>query len=348
MGACAGVQGAASLPGAPRGAQAEGVVTMSEPSGVDLAARPAAARPLWEPPDRRRVLQLVLASFWLLDAVLQLQPFMFSRAFGLSMLGPTAVGNPSVIAHPIIDVSRSIGHHSVGADTAFVVVQLLLAFGIAYRPTVRLGLAASVVWALVVWWLGEGLGGVLAGSADPLTGAPGAVILYAALAVLLWPTDRGATAPFVAAGPVGATVARGVWVTVWGSLAGLALVGYPARRTATLLSALSIGEPAWLADLDRHVAHLATGHGLLIAIVACVVLAGVALGVFLPAGPARAVILVAVAVSLGTWVLGEDLGMLLSGSATDPNTGPLLVLLAAAYWPLRRVAPELTHPGPVR
>ena len=26
----------------------------------------------------------------------------------------------------------------------------------------------------------------------------------------------------------------------------------------------------------------------------------------------------------------------LTGQATDPNTGPLLILLAAAYWPLRR------------
>jgi hypothetical protein len=321
---------------------------MSKPSGVDVTAPPAASRPVWEPPDRRRVLQLVLASFWLLDAVLQLQPFMFSRAFGFSMLGPTAAGNPSVIAHPIIDVSRSIGHHPVGADTAFVVVQLLLAFGIAWRPTVRLALAASVVWALLVWWLGEGLGGVLASSADPLTGAPGAVILYAALAILLWPADRGGSAPFVAARPVGVTVARVVWVTIWGSLAGLALLGYPARRTANLFSAMSVGEPGWLADLDRHVAHLAAGHGLLIATVACVVLAGVALGIFLPAGPARAVILVAVAAGLGIWVVGEDLGTLLSGSATDPNTGPLLVLLAAAYWPLRRAAPDIPRAGPAR
>jgi hypothetical protein len=33
------------------------------------------------------------------------------------------------------------------------------------------------------------------------------------------------------------------------------------------------------------------------------------------------------------WVTGEDFGALLSGSATDPNTGPLLVLLALAFWP---------------
>ena len=48
-----------------------------------------------------------------------------------------------------------------------------------------LALAASIAWALAVWWLGEGLGGVLTGAASPVTGAPGAALLYALAAVLL-------------------------------------------------------------------------------------------------------------------------------------------------------------------
>jgi hypothetical protein len=38
-----------------------------------------------------------------------------------------------------------------------------------------------------VWWLGEGLGGIFTGLASPLTGGPGAAVLYALLAVLIWP-----------------------------------------------------------------------------------------------------------------------------------------------------------------
>ena len=48
--------------------------------------------------------------------------------------------------------------------------------------TVKVALAASVPWSLAVWWLGEGLGGLLAPGASFVTGAPGAVILYAVLA----------------------------------------------------------------------------------------------------------------------------------------------------------------------
>ncbi len=36
------------------------------------------------------------------------------------------------------------------------------------------------------------------------------------------------------------------------------------------------------------------------------------------------------------WMVGQNFGEIATGSATDPNTGPLLVLLAAAYWPIVR------------
>ena len=39
---------------------------------------------------------------------------------------------------------------------------------------------------------------VLTGAASPVNGAPGAVILYALLAVLLWPAARDRPSPFVA------------------------------------------------------------------------------------------------------------------------------------------------------
>ncbi len=58
-------------------------------------------------------------------------------------------------------------------NAAFAAIQLLLALGIAWRPTVKLALGASVLWALGVWWLGEGLGEVLNSAASPVSGALG-------------------------------------------------------------------------------------------------------------------------------------------------------------------------------
>jgi len=179
--------------------------------------------------DARRALQLVLAGIWLLDGVLQYQPAMYTKAFG-QMLAGTAAGNPAAIARPITWQASLLDHHLVLLNTVFATIQLLLGLGIAIRPTARLALAASIAWSLGVWWFGEGLGGVLNGGASPLNGAPGGVILYALLAVLLWPADRAAPAPFTAARAVGGHTARALWLVLWLSLAYFALT--PANRAS--------------------------------------------------------------------------------------------------------------------
>jgi hypothetical protein len=46
----------------------------------------------------------------------------------------------------------------------------------------------------------------------------------------------------------------------------------------------------------------------------------------------------AIVVALVIWVAAEALGGILASGATDPNSGPLLVLLALAYWPARATA----------
>ncbi len=268
---------------------------------------------------------------------------MFSRSFGLFMLGPNADGNPGPVAHPIVDVARSIGHHPVGFDAVFVLVQLLIALGIANRRTVKIGLAGSVVWAVLVWWLGEGLGMVLAGTASPLTGAPGAVLLYALVAVLLWPTERRADA--AAAEHVGAVAATVIWIGVFGALGLIALVGSATRHPGRLFGGMEDGEPGWLVTLDRHVVSATAGHGAALAAGVGVVLLVVAVSVLLDAAR-RPAIALAVAFSVFVWVTGENFGQLFTGFGTDPNTGPLLILLALAYWPSRRApAPNVppTH-----
>jgi len=295
--------------------------------------------------DARRALQLALASIWLIDGVLQYQPFMYSKAFA-QMLAGTADGNPSVIARPITWDATLVGHHLALLNTLFATIQLLLGLGIAFRPTVRLALAASVAWSLGVWWFGEGLGGVLNGAASPLNGAPGAVILYALLAVLLWPSDRGTAAPFTAARAVGVHVARALWLVLWLSLAWFALT--PANRApqamSGMISDMESGQPGWLAAIDRGAASLVAGQGLATSIVLAVALIVIAAGVYLPPPAAKAALVLAIVLALVIWVVAEGFGMILAGGATDPNSAPLLVLLALAYWPIRTVtAPNGTE-----
>ena len=283
--------------------------------------------------DTRRKLQLALGVIWVLDGILQYQPSMFTKSFP-DMLAESAHGNPGVVAGPITWSASLIDHHVVVLNAIFATIQLALGLGIAWRPTLRLALAASVAWSLSVWWLGEGLGGILAGTASPVNGAPGPVILYAILAVLLWPADRDPGAPSVAGRATGYRPAQAVWLVLWGSLAAFALL--PASRAPGAISDMltdgADGAPVWLAWIDTHAASALNHHGLAASIVLAVLLALVAVAVYLPAPALRAAIVLAVVLAATLW-LAQGMGELFTGMATDPESGPLLALLALAFWP---------------
>ncbi len=297
-------------------------------SGPGLAAAES-----WAAPDARRRLQLALAAIWLLDGVLQFQAFMFSRSFP-QMLAAAADGNPAVLAGPISWSARLVEQHVAVANASFASIQLALALGIAWRPATRVALAASVAWALAVWWLGEGFGLLLTGTASPVNGAPGAVLIYALLAVLLWPARRDRAAGFVAGRAIGARAARLTWLVLWGALGCLAVqqaVQAPQAMSRDV-AGLAAGEPGWLARADSFLASLLSQHGLAACVILAASLALIAVSVYLPARAARASLVLAVAVAAAIGI-AEAFGGILAGSGTDPNSGPLLALLALAYWP---------------
>ncbi len=297
----------------------------------------------WTRPDGRRTLQLVLATIWLIDGILQLQSFFFTKSFGLQMISGMSQGNPSIIARPISWSGSTIGHHAVLTDACFAVAQTAIAAAIAWRPTVRIGLAVSIAWAVGVWWVGEGLGGVFNGTANPVNGAPGAVMLYAVLAVLLWPSDRpGQKAPFIAARAVGAPVAKGLWLVLWGSLSYFAVLGAnrSSRGLHDLITTEATGEPGWVSWIDHHLASLVDHHGLAVTLVLAILLLVVAVGTYLPDSFANATVALAAVIGLTFWVVGENFGALFTNGATDVNSGPLLILLAVSYW---RLSPRSDH-----
>jgi hypothetical protein len=292
----------------------------------------------------KRWLQIGLGSVWLIDAALQFQPYMFGKSFITQQLMPATMGNPAVIADPAMLVTRVLSHDPAAWNSVFATIQLALAAGLLWRRTAKAALAGTVVWALSVWWLGEGLGGVLTGTATPLTGAPGAVILYALIAVLAWPSRRtgetgtGETGTGVAASsPVGIRWARASWLVLWGSFAYLVLQA-PERASSGLhdtLAANAAGEPGWIAAIDRTAAAAVGSRGAIGSVVLALIFLLIAAGIVHPA-TTRATLLLAVVTALAIWVVGENFGGIFTGQGTDPDTGPLLVLLAAAFWPLAR------------
>ncbi|HEX3459953.1 MAG TPA: hypothetical protein VHT49_03535 [Acidimicrobiales bacterium] len=287
----------------------------------------------------RRILQVGLGLLWLLDAALQFQPYMFTRDFVNQTLGSTAAGNPGIIAQPITWVSNLMVHHIAVYNGFLATVQLALALGLFWRPTVKIALLSSLAWSAAVWWFGEGLGGVLTGGTSVYMGAPGAAILYAFAAVLLWPGDDDAapSGSLALDGPLGRFFPRVLWLTLWGSFVYFIL--QPGDRTPNGLSSMaagmSDGEPGWLRRLDHTLASALAHHGIEVSVAAAVLCTVVAVSPFV-SRLRRFGVIAAVVFGAAIWLM-EDFGGIFTGRGTDPNSGILLVLLAAIFWPARGV-----------
>jgi hypothetical protein len=287
--------------------------------------------------DLQRTYLLILATLWLFDAVLQLQPLMFTPGPGgfSGILRDTAAGNPTWIAHTITWNASIVDRRPVLTNSAFAGIQLLIGLGIVWRRTCKAALALSIVWSVCVWWFGEGLGAIFSGGATTFGGGPGGALFYALLAVLLWPGDP-VNEPFVAARTVGVAAAKATWAGVWVILALFSVVGSgrSAQALHDLVADLAGGEPGWLVHLDRSTESLLLHHGPVCAtVLACVCLA-VAAAVYVPPRVAKAALLLVVALFALIWVAVQNFGGILAGGATDPNSAPLLILLALLYWPL--------------
>ena len=212
----------------------------------------------------------------------------------------------------------------------------------------KVGLVASVVWSLFVWWLGEGLGGVLAGPVSLLAGFPGAVLLYAVIAVLVWPSPAkssdGAAPRMVSVAetsPLRSVAAKAIWLLLWATAAFETL--RPASRggaqaLSSMIRGAAKGEPSWLSGFNDRVAADVAGHAAAGAVVLAALCVAVALGVLIP-GLRRAGVVLAVVLAVAIWVIGQDFGAIATGTGTDPNTGLPLVVLALCFWPARTPGP---------
>ena len=259
---------------------------------------------------------------WLLDGALQLQPFMLRASFARQVLDPGAALLPHFLGRPALWAANVVAAHPAVWDVPFATVQLLIGVGMLYPRTVRPALAASVAWALGVWFFGEGLSGLTSGNASLLSGAPGAVLLYAVLALAAWPHRGRSDLPPARWLPL-------AWATLWIGAAILQVLPANARGVDIANAIRANGSPGSLAGLEDSLAGWITQHGTLtlIALVAVEILIGLAalerraLPIAIGAG---------IAFSLLIWMFSQNFGALYTGQATDPNTAPLIALMAIA------------------
>jgi hypothetical protein len=280
-----------------------------------------------------RGIQIALGLIWLLDGALQFQSFMYSHAFLAETIEPTALMQPGWVGQPILRASHLVGRDLALWNTLFALVQCAIGLGLIYRPSVKPALILSFAWALVVWWFGEGFGMVLMNMGSPLVGSPGAVVLYAVIGVLVWPSSRSEGRSAVGAGALGDRGGCIAWSAVWLCSAALwvAALLRPVYSISGALIEASGDSMPWLGGLQRSLATSLSGDGKPIAAVLLVLSLAIAAGVW--SRWRREVLLLGAFVSLVYWIFGQSLGGLTTGSATDPNIGPLFLLLAVALWP---------------
>ncbi len=288
-----------------------------------------------------RGIQIALGVVWLLDGLFQFKSFMYTHGIVSEVFAPAAERQWSIVGGPMRTFDDFYGRDLTLWNTLSGEIQVAIGLGLMLsRRTVRPALAASFGWALVVWWFGEGFGGLTSNTLpSPLMGAPGAVILYAIVGVLVWPTSRERGCSPADLGPLGDRGGLYAWSGLWVLCAGLWLANVNRAQGAThaMIATMAAASPHWLASFQGSVGAHTQGHGAAIAIALAALSLVVAVGVWTPWR--WGALALGIAISLAYWVLGQDLGgPFWSEGATDFNSGPLFVLLACALFPLAQSA----------
>ncbi|HSZ05882.1 MAG TPA: hypothetical protein VK778_11905 [Solirubrobacteraceae bacterium] len=284
-----------------------------------------------------RGIQIVLGVVWLLDGLFQFKSFMFTHGIVSEVFAPAAAKQWSIVGGPMRTFDAFYGRDLTLWNTLSGQIQVAIGLAlIVSRKTVKPALLASFGWALVVWWFGEGFGGLTSTTLPaPLMGAPGAVIVYAIIGLLVWPTSRQTGRSPAALGPLGDRGGLYFWSGLWALSAGLWLVNVNRAQDATqeMIKGMAEASPHWLATFQNSIASDAHGHGTAIAVVLAILSVAVAVGVWTPLRwPA---LVIGIVLSLAYWVLGQSLGgPFWTEGATDFNAGPLFVLLAFALFPV--------------
>jgi hypothetical protein len=300
---------------------------------------------------QKRLLQ-ILGALWLIDGLFQLQPQMFTLKMVNGTLSPIVQGQPQPLVVGLKCMIEITTQHLILVNLLIAVIQIVigasLLLGSRRYPASRLvkgALWISLVWSIIVWFGGEGMSMLLTGQASMLTGAPGAVLFYALLALVLYPRRRQ-TREGDSCGILSRLQLRWIFAAFWLFAALLQLQPYwwqPGQISQTI-GALS-GQGGWnslLVDPPLNWLSHITGNGeIMFNIALILVFLEVGIGLLIARSEhIHPLLALSVALSFAIWWSVEGFGMIFTGMTTDFNSGLLLIVIALACWPRVRLARE--------
>jgi len=286
-------------------------------------------------------LRQILGVLWLIDGLLQLQPAMFTMNMVNKVMDPTAVGQPGPIAASLNWIIAVTTHNLIAINLLIVVVQVILGVLLIAGFWVRGTVIASIVWALIVWYGGEGMSMLLTGQASALTGAPGAVLLYPLLGFVIYPrrTSNDPSSEGSESGLLSRLQLRWILAGFWIFVALLQLQPYwwQDGQISGVISGMAGqgGLDGILLDPTFNALSKITAHAEIVLNVLLIIVF-LALGIGLAVTKqdrVRPWLIASIIVSVLLWWGAEAFGMVLTGMATDFNSGLLLVVMALGCWP---------------
>ena len=308
----------------------------------------------------RRGLQRVLGVIWLIDGLLQLQPQMFTGNMINGIMKPILQGQPGFLESTFQFIVNTITNNLTAVNLLIAIVQILIGLGFLFLSDRWVGqlVIASFIWALIVWFGGEGMSMLLTGTASALTGAPGAVLLYPLIGLAVWPRMPGQQPIFAGSVPVssddGLLSRRGlryVLSAFWFVMALLQLQPYwwqSGQISGAISGMVGAGglngvvvDPV-LTALGNGTANIEVPLNILLILV----FLGLGIVLALPGDRyVRPALIASIVVSAIIWYFTQAFGMIFTGMATDFNSGLLLIVIALGIWPRRQLTGQFT-PAP--
>ncbi len=286
-------------------------------------------------------LRQIIGALWLCVGLLQLQPQMFTMNMVNGVMAPIVDSQPGFVAASlqwIIDVTT---HNLIIVNLLIAVVQIILGLLFLSGRWVKWTVIASIVWALIVWYAGEGMSMLLTGQAGVLTGAPGAVLLYPLLGLLIYPrkSSSAASADEAESTLLPRSHFRWYFAGFWVFAALLQLQPYwwQSGQISQAVGGMvgQGGLNTFLVDpLLNGLSTITANAEIPLNIVLIVVFLALGAGIaFVKEEQLRSFLIASIVVSAIIWWGAEGFGMILTGMATDFNSGLLLIIMALTCWP---------------
>ena len=283
---------------------------------------------------RNRKFLIILGSIWLPDGLMQFKPLMITQSLVTSVIWPNTWYQPLDIAYPIYSAGKIILSNVAAFDIIFGSIQVAIGLLLIVGKYTKAVIIFSVIWSFAVWWIGEGFGSLFTGQASLLTGAPGAVILYALVGIILYPSRNRERAEINSSKMAGYALG---FIFILGFILQMQPYYFMSRNVTWSLSvnwfvAMS-GFQSIIFDVFIAGIFLYTGIGFIIF-----------------KNRNNTFSYISMALSIFIWVPGEMFGHIYTALGTDPNSGVILLVLSMmALYPMKNAvmqpSPEVHVPA---